>query len=375
MSQNDIPYTFDRVFRLALAAGSIWLTVLLLSSLSDVLLPFAVALTLAYLLNPLVELTGRIIKNRMAAVVVTLTVIIVPVGKLLCLAMSMVGSELSHIGKLFAILVNDSAAAKRAAEYLPADIWKFLTDLAQQDDVRQFLSESGVANMLHAAAQKALPGIWNLVSGSAQVFAALAGVFVIILYLVFLLADYDKLRSWRSHLPEKYRARVSSFIDEFTNITNRYFRTQALIALIIGCLFSAGFMLIDLPLAILLGLLIGLLNMVPYLQIAGLVPAFLFAGLSALATGGSLWGGFAGVAAVFAVVQIIQDAVLVPKLQGESLGLSPWMILLSLSVWGKLLGFLGLVMALPLSCMALAVYRQYTAAREKKSFEEADINP
>ncbi|WP_291328992.1 AI-2E family transporter [Desulfovibrio sp. UCD-KL4C] len=364
MSQSDTPYTFDRVVRLVLAGTSIWLAVRLLSSLSEVLLPFAVALTLAYLINPLVELMGKIIKNRMAAVLVTLTVIIVPVGKLLWVALRMVGSELSHIGQLLAILVNDSAAAKRAAEYLPADLWKFVTDLAKNDDVRSFLSEAGVTDMLQTLAHKAVPGIVNLVSGSAQMVVALAGVFVIILYLVFLLVDYDKLRSWRSQLPEKYRGRVSSFIDEFTHISNRYFRTQALIALIIGCLFSTGFLIIGLPLAILLGMLIGILNMVPYLQIAGLIPAFLFAGVSALATGTSLWGGLAGVAAVFVVVQIIQDAVLVPKLQGESLGLSPWMILLSLSVWGKLLGFLGLVMALPLSCMALAVYRQYVAGRD-----------
>ncbi|WP_419778926.1 AI-2E family transporter [Maridesulfovibrio sp.] len=359
MLDDNNPYTFDRVVRILLTAGFIWVTVVLLDKLSAVLAPFAVALTLAYLLNPLVNFAGRFIKNRTAAVLVTLLAVLVPTVKVVWGAVRAVGLEMKQTGVMLASLVNDSKVAQRAAEYIPEDIWQTILDLARQEDVRSFLTESGLTDMLKVSAQKALPGIWNLVSGSAHTVGALAGVFVIILYLVFLLTDYDKLGNWRNQIPEKYRGRVASFVDDFTNVTNRYFRTQALIALIIGCLFSAGFLIIKLPLAILLGMLIGLLNMVPYLQIAGLVPAFLLAAIDALATGGNFWFALGGVGIVFAVVQVLQDAVLVPRLQGESMGLSPWMILLSLSIWGNLLGFLGLVMALPLTCMALALYRQW----------------
>lgn len=373
MLSDNNPYTFDRVVRLVLGAASIWITVKLLGELSDVLVPFAVALTLAYLLHPLVRFTGRFVKNRTAAVLLTLAAIMLPATKILWMAVRAIGSELKHLGQLFARLVNDSAVAQRAKEYIPEDIWQKVLELAKEDEVRSFLTESGVTDILQSSAQKALPGIWSIVSGSAQTLTAFAGVFVIILYLVFLLTDYDKLQRWRNHIPLSYRGRVSEFVDEFTNITNRYFRTQALIALIIGCLFSTGFLIINLPLAILLGMFIGLLNMVPYLQIAGLVPAFVLAALSALATGGNLWWALGGVGIVFAVVQVLQDAVLVPRLQGESLGLSPWMILLSLSVWGKLLGFLGLVMALPLSCMALALYRQFMVEQGELT-EESELS-
>ncbi|WP_319778924.1 AI-2E family transporter [Maridesulfovibrio sp.] len=365
MLDDKTPYTFDRVVRILFTAGFIWVTVLLLQKLSNVLAPFAVALTLAYLLNPLVNFACRFIKNRTAAVLATLLALFIPATYFFWGAVRMVGAELKHTGMLLARLVNDSAVAQRAAEYVPEDIWQTILDLAKQEDVRSFLSESGLTSMLKVSAQKALPGIWNLVSGSAHTLGALAGIFVIILYLVFLLSDYDKLGKWREQLPARYRGRVASFVDDFTNVTNRYFRTQALIALIIGCLFSVGFLIIKLPLAILLGMLIGLLNMVPYLQIAGLIPAFLLAAIDALATGGNFWLALGGVGAVFAVVQVLQDAVLVPRLQGESMGLSPWMILLSLSIWGNLLGFLGLVMALPLTCMALALYRQWVMGQSE----------
>ena len=112
--------------------------------------------------------------------------------------------EMKQTGLMLAKMVNDSAVAQRAAEYIPEDLWHTIVDLAKQDDVRSFLTESGLTDMLKVSAQKALPGIWNIVSGSAHTLGMLAGLFVIILYLVFLLTDYDKLGKWREQIPSKY---------------------------------------------------------------------------------------------------------------------------------------------------------------------------
>jgi predicted PurR-regulated permease PerM len=117
-------------------------------------------------------------------------------------------------------------------------------------------------------------------------------------------------------------------------------------------------------LGILLGLFIGLLNMVPYLQIIGLIPAFLLALIHALEMGGDFWMILSLTGLVFAVVQIIQDAILVPKIMGRVTGLSPAMILLSLSIWGKLLGVFGLLIALPMTCLLLAYYRRFLVTAE-----------
>jgi predicted PurR-regulated permease PerM len=116
--------------------------------------------------------------------------------------------------------------------------------------------------------------------------------------------------------------------------------------------------------AILLGLFIGLLNMVPYLQIIGLIPAFLLALVHALDTGGSLWTMLALTGLVFVVAQIIQDAILTPRIMGKEMGLSPAMILLSLSIWGKLLGIFGLIIALPMTCLLVAYYQRFLTRAE-----------
>jgi len=145
---------------------------------------------------------------------------------------------------------------------------------------------------------------------------------------------------------------------------SRYFRSQVTIALIVGVLLSTGFLIIGLPLALVMGMFIGILNIAPYLGTIGIIPAIFLGGLGAIEAGNSPWVGMALALLVICVVQIIQDGFLVPKIQGESLGLSPWMIILSLSIWGKLLGFLGLLIALPMTCLCLSYYRRMLAGRE-----------
>ena len=140
---------------------------------------------------------------------------------------------------------------------------------------------------------------------------------------------------------------------------NRYFRGQALVAFCVGILFSIGFLIIDFPLAIGLGLFIGLLNMVPYLQIIGFIPTILLALLKAADTGESFWWTLGLALVVFAVVQAIQDMILVPKIMGKITGLNPAIILLSLSIWGSLMGMLGMIIALPGTTLLLSYYQRY----------------
>jgi predicted PurR-regulated permease PerM len=190
----------------------------------------------------------------------------------------------------------------------------------------------------------------------AAVFISL--LLIIVLYFIFLLLDYEAVRGWKELVPPAYRESVGGLVDDFESAMSNYFRGQAAVASICGVLFAIGFALIGLPLGILLGLFIGLLNMVPYLQIIGLIPAGLLAIMHAVQSGVNVWMvlGFTGL--VFVVVQIIQEVILVPKIMGKVTGLNPAMIMLSLSIWGKLLGLLGMIIALPVTYLLLVYYRR-----------------
>lgn len=371
--RSDKPMTFDTVVRMAIGAALIYGTIRLLGYLSDVLIPFAVALLLAYMIHPLVLMVEGKLKNRFLSVLAALLIVIGGITALILFVFPLVTDEVSHMGQILTGIVNDSAIAERAAKYLPANFWEALREYFAREDVQAFFRTDRFVALLEGAVQKILPGLWGVITGTASFLLGLIGLSIIGLYLIFLLMDYEKVSdAWRNFLPPKYRHGIIAFVNDFQLSMNRYFRGQALVASIVGILMAGGFWLIHLPLGILLGLFIGLLNMVPYLQLVGLVPAFILALFYSLETGTSLWVSLGMTGLVVFVVQVIQDTVLVPRIMGRVTGLNPVMILLSLSIWGKLLGLLGLLMAIPMTCLILAYYHRLIGRVGLESPEELE---
>ena len=114
-----------------------------------------------------------------------------------------------------------------------------------------------------------------------------------------------------------------------------------------------------LPLGISLGLLIGVLNLIPYMQTIGILPMALLSLLKSAETGENFWVIFGLSLLVLGIVQVIQDLFLTPRIMGKAMGLNPAIILLSLSIWGTLLGFIGLIVALPLTTLCLSYYKRF----------------
>ena len=357
---------FDRVVCLVLFAGLAWCLVLFMGHLSDVLLPFFTGLVVAYFLAPVTERVQSFIKPRVLAALFTLLLIFFFTILFFWITFPLVSNELAEMGRTVSKMATDSELAQSAKERLPENVLKEVNELLKRDDVKRYLTSDGAIQIAKDTSKKLLPGVWSVLTGATNVLIFITGLLVIMLYVVFLLIDYEKMAErWRDYLPLSMRDEVSGFVGEFIQATNRYFRSQALVASCVAVLFAISFSIIDLPLAILMGVFLGLLNMVPYLQTVGIIPCLFLAGLKALEHGDSFIGALGLVLLVFVVVQVIQETLLVPRIQGEALGLSPAIILLSISVWGKLLGFLGLILALPLTCLGLTYYRRYLLNSEK----------
>jgi predicted PurR-regulated permease PerM len=227
------------------------------------------------------------------------------------------------------------------------------------EQVRAFLVSEDFKSLLARAAQLAVPTAWGVVAGALSFVLALTVIVLVLVYLVFLLIDYRLFaRTWKDYLPPTYKEAILDFLGEFQVAMRRYFRGQFIVAAITGVFFAIGFKIIDLPLGILLGLLIGILNMVPYLQTVAFVPACLLGVFRAVEHQSSILASVLMVVAVFGCVQLTMDGFLSPRILGASVGLRPVIIMLSVFVWGRLLGFFGLVLAIPLSCLGLAYYRR-----------------
>ena len=354
----DKPFTFDRVIRIAITAGIVWGMLTLLAYLSDVLMPFAVALLLAYLINPLVSWIQRRIriKTRVLAVLLSLLVILIIVAGFLIVLIPLIIAEITHMKNLLSGVIDTDQIQGQVFFYVPEEVWSYMTGFIESEELIQLLNYQNVKEL----SQQILPGVWGVFSGTISFFIGLLGIVIILLYLIFILVDFEEVsEGWKNLIPPQYKTMIIAVLDDFTSAMQNYFRAQAFIAFIVGILFAIGFWLIGLPMGIFLGLFIGLLNMVPYLQVIGLIPAGLFALMSSLETGESAWFILLMTLLVFVVIQLIQDAVLVPKIMGKVTGFNPAVILLSLSVWGKLLGMLGLIIALPITFLLHSYYKRY----------------
>lgn len=172
--------------------------------------------------------------------------------------------------------------------------------------------------------------------------------------------DYEYLsEKWIKIFPRNSRPFWQELMQDVETALNNYIRGQGLVALIMGILFCIGFTIIGFPMAIGLGIMIGIMDMVPYLHTFALIPTAFLAAMKAAETGQNYWVVLASALAVFAIVQVIIDAIVTPKVMGKKMGLNPAVLLLALSVWGALLGFIGLIIALPATTIITAYWKKY----------------
>ena len=360
MLLDEKPYTLDRLVRLGFGIAIMAIFVFLIYYLRTVLIPFAIAVLLAYLMNPFIEFIQKKIKQRTISVFITLFISLSLLFLAGWLIIPYIVEEIANMGQIVSALISKSELAENAAKRLPSNIWLQIQEYLKQDDIQQYFQTENFQNLLTTLAKKLLPGVWSVITSTTTFLLGIVGLIVILLYLIFLLLDFNRFQNgWKELVPIKYRKETMRFLGQANLALSLYFRGQSLVALSVGILFAVGFRIIDLPMAIVLGLFVGLLNMIPYLQIIGLIPAFILAAIHAVDIGQSFWAGLGQVALVFVVVQGIQETILVPKIMGKITGLSPAVILLSLSIWGKLLGFLGLLLAIPITALLWATYNDF----------------
>lgn len=346
-------YTFDKVIHWVVVIAIIVGSYFLLDSLKSVLLPFLVAWMFAYLLNPIVvwlKVKMKLKYRVVPVILVFLTMLIVVAGLVVLLIPTILG-EIERGRELFMRFWTNEET-----QVLVAQTQESLQQYFQKDNITQMLNMQTIQSIV----ENVVPNLLSFLTKIWKVIAALAVVVITFLYQLFIMLDYDKINAgFRHAVPIKYRILIYGIMDDIEDGMNSYFRGQSLVALIVGVLFAIGFVIIGLPMGITMGLLIGVLNLVPYLQTVGFIPVFFLAVLQSVETGTPFWFIALEIVAVFLVVQSIQDLFLVPKIMGRAMGLKPAIILLALSIWGSLLGFVGLIIALPLTTLIISYYKRY----------------
>lgn len=358
------PYTFDRVVRIlvviTMIVGAIWL----IDTLEYVLLPFCLACLIAYLLDPLVEFNRHInhLKGRAVATFLTLLEVTFFIGVLCYFFLPSILDEIDQMKTLVEGYSHEDASVP----FIPAKVHEYIGDFLSSDNIKAMLDSDNIKTILSKGS--------TFLSASIDFLMRTVQWLLTFIYVIFILLDYEQLmRSFRLLVPPKYRKIAYKIENDIKTNMNHYFRGQALLALFAVVFYCVGFSLVGIPLSILLGITVGVLYMIPYFQYITLIPVAIVCLIYSMGGGGDFWTLFGQCVLVYVVSQSVCDYVLTPKIMGKAMGLNPAIILFSLSVWGTLLGLIGMIIALPLTTLMLAYYQQYVIDRPYNGQESDDM--
>ena len=349
-NQNTTFWNIDRIMRLiigiAIAAGVIFL----INYLRDVLLPFFVACFISYLLQPLVEFNRRITheKGRLFSSILSLLEVILVVGGIVYLFLPHVIGELDMLSRT----IHEVTSGKRPLPAELVNIVDWVQRYVNPTDIKDMLGEMHLSTIITKGT--------SLLNESISVIIGVLGWALTIIYVLFILIDYPQIvRGFKLIIPHKYRSRALVVVHDVQVSMNHYFRGQGVVALCAAVFYCIGFSIIGLPLAIPLGILVGLLYMIPYFQYVTLIPVAIICGIYSLNGSESFLVLFGKSLLVYVVSQSICDYIITPHIMGKEMGLNPAVILLSLSVWGSLMGIIGMIIALPATSLIMAYYERY----------------
>lgn len=313
------------------------------------LAPFVLALVLAYVLDPAVDvLERRGLGRSLGIVLLALPVlgILIPTA---VFGLPALGEQVADLIGRVPTLISRLATwiegldERVAALSLPPAA-QGLVDRLQEIDpqaVVAFLQERQAE-----IGRRAWEGVLGLGRGLGSVLSILGYVVLTPVLTFYLLRDWDGLTSAVADLlPRPRRDAVLSFVGEYDHLLSRYLRGQVLVALIVGSITAVGLWVVGFPYAFLLGVLVAVFGLVPYLGLVlSLVPAVLIALVS-----GNVALSLLKVAVVYGVAQALEGTVISPRIVGESVGLHPVWVVFALAVGGFYFGFVGLLIGVPLA--------------------------
>jgi predicted PurR-regulated permease PerM len=323
--------------------------------LSDVLLPFIVAMGLAYLLDPLVQRLQRFGINRTFAAII---ILVFTIG-LIALAIILLVPALS--AQFSAFMERLPGYIDKVEQLVKAQSHTWLGQLAAEKLPEAQKSLSGLAGQ---AAGWVATLLGSLLAGGRALLSTISLIVLTPVIAFFLLLDWDrmvaKIDEWT---PRPHRDTVRALLGEMDTVIANFLRGQALSCLILGTFYAVSLSIIGLNFGLLIGLLCGLLSFVPYV---GAFTGFLLAGTVATAQFYPEWTWILASLGVFIAGQVIEGNALQPFLVGKAIGLHPVWLMFALIAFGYLFGFPGLLIAVPVAAaigvLTRFMIRQYMAS-------------
>lgn len=342
MTETDRPGRW----RFWVAVAAVFL--LLLWLLNDILLPFVVGVVVAYFLDPLVMRLQRLGMSRTwATTTVTILAVLIAGG----VAMAILPPLFAQIQSL--ILSLPDYAVKFAGRVMP-----LIDPLRERFDLPPLSLQELQSEVTQRAGQiLAVAGTFagKLAQGGLAVFNLLALLFLTPVVTFYLLRDWERLvGAIDGALPLDHADTIRKLAHESNGAIAGYLRGQALVCIALGTVYAVGLSLVGLQFGLVIGLIAGAISFIPF--VGTFVGAVMALGM-ALVQFPPDWIGVLKVAAVFVLGQMLEGNVLSPKLVGDRVGLHPVWIMFALLAGGALFGFVGVLIAVPVSAVIGVIVR------------------
>lgn len=322
----------------------------LVLSLRDILTPFIVAAVLAYILNPLVEkLRDKGMQRGLASMLVMMLALLILFALVLIIVPMLLSQFQNMMGRLPQLI---EFAQDKVLPWLNAHLGDDM--LINRETVIEWLkSHTGT---LQAAVSKIAP---TLMQQGGAVALGLSNLLLLPLLLYYFLLDWQRWsHGVKAMVPRRFIQTYTRISTELDEVLSEFLRGQLMVMLIMGLIYGVGLMLTGLDSGFAIGMIAGLLVFIPYL---GAFTGLLLATLAAVLQFSS-WHGLLWVWAVFAVGQTLESFVVTPKIVGDRIGLSPFWVIFSLMAFGQLMGFVGMLIGLPLAAICLVLLREGSQA-------------
>jgi predicted PurR-regulated permease PerM len=341
----------------------------MLKATGSLLAPFVLAVVLAYLLDPLVDVLERRRLPRALAIVALTLPALGLLAALLLLAIPAAVDQLAVVAQRIPVFFQRIADWVEAAQERLLRVDLPILDEQQLVARLRSVDSAAVVAFLEARraalAQQLWTGVLGLGRGVGSVLSVVGYGVLTPALTFYLLRDWDEIvRGAGELVPKPRREGVVTFFREYDRLLGRYLRGQITVAVAIGAITGVGLWLVRFPYAGTLGLLVAVFSVVPYLGlILSLIPALFIALVS-----GSVGVSLLKVAVVYGVAQGLEGSVISPRVVGDSVGLHPVWVVLALALGGFFFGFVGLLIGVPgavgvklLVERALARYKASTA--------------
>ncbi len=364
MSQSTTQHywNIDRIMKLIIGLAIAAILIYLVRYLSDVLLPFFVACFIAYMLQPLVDLNRRLIHEKGRAIGSIMSLL-----EVLAVVVGIIYFFLPHVVKELDVLsgiIHDVSTGKRALPHEYTALINWVENYVNPTEIKSQLTGLQFGTIISKGT--------SLLNESLTVIFEVLGWALTVIYVLFILIDYPQIvRGFKLIIPHKYRENAMVVVRDVQTSMNHYFRGQGLVALCAAVFYCIGFSIVGLPLAIPMGILVGILYMIPYFQYVTLIPVAIICAIYSLSGDVTFLSLFGKSLLVYVVSQSICDYILTPHIMGKEMGMNAAIILLSLSIWGSLLGIIGMIIALPVSSLLMAYYERYISNPKTKDINES----